>query len=140
MENTQELQTLYWFYLRTRDIALKRSLQKNFTGPIFDFLAFPKELLPLLEASCAERKPIEVLSEKEESTTKEDKAEKGQASEEDPEKTKSLTIERKSSCISKFNELRLDKRHITLSEGCSEDRKLAMFDELDNAITSSEVY
>ncbi|KAK5775588.1 hypothetical protein PVK06_043494 [Gossypium arboreum] len=78
--------------LRTRDIALKRALQQNFTRPILDFPA-PKELLPLPKAGCAERKPIEVLSGKEESVTREDKTEKGQASKKDPEKTKSLTIE-----------------------------------------------
>lgn len=79
--------------MQTRDILLKRALQYNFTRPIHDFPAFPKELLPFPKAGCAKRELVEVPSKKEKFATKEDKAKKGKTSKEELEKRKSLTIE-----------------------------------------------
>ncbi|KAH1056250.1 hypothetical protein J1N35_034315 [Gossypium stocksii] len=36
---------LFWHYVRKRDNAIKKSLQKNFTRLMLAFLTFPKELL-----------------------------------------------------------------------------------------------
>jgi len=50
MTKDQEQQALYWYFVKDRDIALKRSLQKNFTKLMTKFPNFPKDLLPLPEA------------------------------------------------------------------------------------------
>ncbi|GMN38006.1 hypothetical protein TIFTF001_042743 [Ficus carica] len=44
-------QQQYWTYAKQRDFALKKSLHKNFTKPIFPFPAFPERVL---EPSVAE--------------------------------------------------------------------------------------
>ncbi|KAH1129789.1 hypothetical protein J1N35_001167, partial [Gossypium stocksii] len=56
---------LYWSYVKDSDITPKRSLQKNFTKPMPEFLNFPKALLPLSEARCVEQEPVEMQSDKE---------------------------------------------------------------------------
>ncbi|KAK5802651.1 hypothetical protein PVK06_030263 [Gossypium arboreum] len=90
---TASMPNLSWLLFRmSTPHSSKASLQKNFTRPILDFPTFPKELLPLFEVCCAKRELVEVSSKKEEFATREDKVAKGQASEEEPEKIKSLTI------------------------------------------------
>ncbi|GMN64421.1 hypothetical protein TIFTF001_033502 [Ficus carica] len=38
-------QQQFWEYAKQRDVALKKSLQKNFTKPIFPFPEFPDGVL-----------------------------------------------------------------------------------------------
>ncbi|GMN58500.1 hypothetical protein TIFTF001_027608 [Ficus carica] len=48
MEMLQQMhsqQQQYWEYAKQRDLALKKSLQKNFTKPIFPFPEFPEGVL-----------------------------------------------------------------------------------------------
>ncbi|KAK5825650.1 hypothetical protein PVK06_020507 [Gossypium arboreum] len=40
---------LFWGYVRKRDNSIKKSLKKNFNGPMLAFPTFPKELLLDLE-------------------------------------------------------------------------------------------
>ncbi|KAK5836151.1 hypothetical protein PVK06_011907 [Gossypium arboreum] len=41
----QEKMAIFWGYVRQRDVAICKSLQKNFSCPMPPFLVFPKELL-----------------------------------------------------------------------------------------------
>ncbi|GMN61916.1 hypothetical protein TIFTF001_030997 [Ficus carica] len=48
MEMLQQMhsqQQQFWNYAKRRDLALKKSLQKNFTKPIFPFPEFPDDVL-----------------------------------------------------------------------------------------------
>lgn len=56
-------QELYWSYVWSRDLALKKALQRNFKKPILEFPDFPKELIPIFEENCAKE-----TTDKEEST------------------------------------------------------------------------
>lgn len=46
-------QQQYWNYARCRDSTLKKSLQKNFTKPIFPLLEFPDDVLAPVTAEEA---------------------------------------------------------------------------------------
>ncbi|KAH1096818.1 hypothetical protein J1N35_013739 [Gossypium stocksii] len=93
--NTKDHQTLYWSYVKDRDITLKISLQNNFTKPMLKFPNFPKDFLPLLEAGLVNEELVKVSSDKAEPTTVRENPEKGKATEEEPEKTKSVNTEGK---------------------------------------------
>ena len=44
----------FWEYAKQRDLALKKSLQKNFTRPIFPFPEFPDGVLEAIAAEDVE--------------------------------------------------------------------------------------
>ncbi|KAK5842650.1 hypothetical protein PVK06_005030 [Gossypium arboreum] len=76
----QQQQDQYWAYVRSRDLALKRSLQKNFTKLMPEFPIFPATLLPF---SDAVDEPTQTTIE-----------EPTQPTSEDPRKKASLNIEK----------------------------------------------
>ncbi|GMN64846.1 hypothetical protein TIFTF001_033913 [Ficus carica] len=56
MEMLQQMhsqQQQYWNYAKRWDLALKKSLQKNFTKPIFPFPEFPDDVLAQVAADEA---------------------------------------------------------------------------------------
>ncbi|KAK5845421.1 hypothetical protein PVK06_001605 [Gossypium arboreum] len=93
MTKAQEQQALYWSYVKDQDIALKRSLEKNFTKPMPKFPDFPKDLLPFLEARSVEEEPIEVSSNRAKPATMRENLEKGKTAKKEPEKTKFVNTE-----------------------------------------------
>ena len=50
----KQQQQQYWEYAQQRDLALKKSLQNNFTKPIFPFPEFPEGVLEPVVLSDAE--------------------------------------------------------------------------------------
>lgn len=45
LQKMHKQQQQYWAYAEQRDIAMKKSLQKNFTKLVFPFPEFPEEVL-----------------------------------------------------------------------------------------------
>ena len=59
MELLQQMhsqQQQFWEYAKQRDLALKKSLQKNFTKPIFPFPEFSDGVLQAIAAEDVENK------------------------------------------------------------------------------------
>ena len=56
-------QQQYWNYAKRRDLALKKSLQKNFTEPIFPFPEFPDDVLAPVAADEASDEGAEAAEE-----------------------------------------------------------------------------
>ena len=54
LQQMHKQQQQYWEYAQQRDLALKKSLQKNFTKPIFPFPEFPEGVLEPVVLSDAE--------------------------------------------------------------------------------------
>ncbi|XP_016735604.1 uncharacterized protein [Gossypium hirsutum] len=65
LNREQEEMSLFWGYVRKRDAAIKKSLQKNFTRPLPMFPNFPKELL----SDAEEREEDEAEADATEPTT-----------------------------------------------------------------------
>ncbi|EXB62771.1 hypothetical protein L484_000343 [Morus notabilis] len=60
MQRMHKQQQQYWAYAEQRDNALKKSLQKNFTKPVFPFPEFPEEVLePVVSEDNASVHPEE---------------------------------------------------------------------------------
>ena len=56
MEMLQQMhsqQQQFWEYAKQRDLAVKKSMQKNFTKPIFPFSEFPDGVLEAINAEDA---------------------------------------------------------------------------------------
>ncbi|KAK5845822.1 hypothetical protein PVK06_002052 [Gossypium arboreum] len=55
----QQQHAEYWAYMRSMDLALKKSLQKNFTKPMPKFSIFAATLLPFTSAT---KEPTQVAA------------------------------------------------------------------------------
>ncbi|KAH1097514.1 hypothetical protein J1N35_014435 [Gossypium stocksii] len=71
LSRAQEEMAIFWGYVRQRDKAIKKALQKNFTKPMPTFPIFPKEFL--LEPNDDDEDGEEATAEK---NTKKKKTEK----------------------------------------------------------------
>ena len=90
LQHMERQQYQVWKYIKAKDIALKKSLQRNFNKPMDQFPAFPEEVLePWVENSSRNEEDEEDKTEEE--TAEEAEVDEGEEAEEEPEEEEQET-------------------------------------------------